>query len=172
MQLTSFLALSTLIFTSLAAPSPGIQTPTEVGSTAKIVVLDDAPPAPSADASLTKRAPPETVILANCDPNGSSKSSNALYYAAGHDASGGPDDDCGVQGGGLVTWEGRKISCQFKTGVTLSASIDSGAQGKNNFEVVGSATNGFRGFTCRKDDKHVVWSGSSFTCRSIYYCQV
>jgi len=172
MQFTSFFALSALILSSLAAPSPAIQSPTEIGSPANIVILDNAPAAPSADASLTKRAPPETVILANCDPNGSSKSSNAFYYAAGHDASGTPDDDCLIQGSGLVTWEGRKISCQFKTGVTLNVAIDSGAQGNKDFEIVGSANNGFRGFTCRKDNKHVLWSGSTFSCRSIYYCQV
>ena len=173
MQFTNFLALSAVFVASLAAPQPGALTPSTVTTGVSIKVLGDAPAAPSADAlPLDKRAPPETVILSNCDPNGSVKSSNAFYYAAGRDARGAPNDDCVVQAGSLVTWEGRNITCTYPTGTRLDITINRDAQSQPNFQVVGRANNGFRGFTCRKDDKHVVWSGANFVCRAIYYCQV
>ncbi|KAF2470828.1 uncharacterized protein BDR25DRAFT_204005, partial [Lindgomyces ingoldianus] len=116
-------------------------------------------------------APPETMILANCDPS-SSFGSYMFYYNAGHNAQGAPDAQCIVKQNSFVTWEGRTISCTFPaSGVTFTSNIVAGAQGQADYSIVGTAFNDFHGFTCRKDDKHVMWSGTGFSCKTIYYCQ-
>ncbi|KAF2243674.1 hypothetical protein BU26DRAFT_509481 [Trematosphaeria pertusa] len=166
MKLTTFSLLSTFFLSALAIE----QTPPTGPVDADIVVIDNAPAAPSASASLSKRQAPETVILSNCDPAGT-YGSYFYYYKAGHDANGGYDDACGVQGGSFVTWEGRSISCRFNSGVTFTSSIVQNAQSQADFTIAGSGSNGFRSFTCRKDNKRVHFSGSGFSCRSIYYCQ-
>ncbi|RWA09759.1 hypothetical protein EKO27_g5351 [Xylaria grammica] len=74
-----------------------------------------------------------------------------------------------LNGNGLEIWESAG-SCTFDTGTTFSWNIQSNAQSQPNFSVVGSGTNGFQGFTVRKDDQHVMYTdGNGHACRSIYY---
>ena len=66
MKLALLATLTTFFLSGLAA----VQSPTTGDVNATVVVLN-GPEAPSAGASaLVRRAPPETVILTNCDPSG------------------------------------------------------------------------------------------------------
>ncbi|KAI0538284.1 hypothetical protein GGR58DRAFT_526556 [Xylaria digitata] len=85
----------------------------------------------------------------------------------------GPGNECvpkdHLNGIGIEIWE-QSGSCRFDTGTTFSWTIQSNAQQQPNFATVGSGTNGFQGFTIRKDDQHVMFTdGNGHACRSIYY---
>ena len=153
MQFTSVFSISALILSVLAAPQPVIKSPSSIDPKA-----------------LDRRAPPETLILANCDPNGDSKSANILYYKAGHEAKGAPDDNCSLP---WLPWEDHTITCKFMpSATTVTVELDDGASHYPFQAVAGSANNGRRSFLCRRDNEHIVWTANRLSCRAIYYCQV
>ncbi|KAK0712923.1 hypothetical protein B0T26DRAFT_651067 [Lasiosphaeria miniovina] len=82
----------------------------------------------------------------------------------------GPGNECVTPpSGGVQFWESSG-SCRFDTGVTFSWNIESSAQSKPNFSVVGSGSNGFTSFTIRKDNLHTMFfDGNGNACRSVYY---
>jgi hypothetical protein len=98
--------------------------------------------------SISKRGPPETVYLANCDdlgPDGRFSSSQLLYYNAGHDSQHNSkyDDSCyvkqGSSPGDYQHWEtGAPLGCKFPSGVTFQAAIEGDAQSKPDFNPVGT----------------------------------
>ncbi|KAK3390289.1 hypothetical protein B0H63DRAFT_519519 [Podospora didyma] len=90
--------------------------------------------------------------------------SNCSFFPSG-------SNKCVPPPGGLTTWAAHPGSCTFSTGVTFLWNLVSNAQTYPNYAVVGSASNGFRSFTCRKDHKHIMfYDGNGYSCRSIYYC--
>ncbi|KAI3320118.1 hypothetical protein HD806DRAFT_547614 [Xylariaceae sp. AK1471] len=85
----------------------------------------------------------------------------------------GPGNSCvakdHLNSDGLNRWE-NSGACGFSTGVTFSWTIQSNGATQPNFSVVGTGSNGFQGFTIRKDDQHIMYTdGNGHACRSIYY---
>ncbi|KAF2973083.1 hypothetical protein GQX73_g657 [Xylaria multiplex] len=119
-------------------------------------------------AQLAKRA--NGVHLLNC------VTYSAVVYCADDSNCSfnpGPGNQCipkdHLNSNGLESWE-QSGSCRFDTGTTFSWTIQSNAQSQANYAIVGSGTNGFQGFTIRKDDQHVMYTdGNGHACRSIYY---
>ncbi|KAH8892943.1 hypothetical protein GQ53DRAFT_718552 [Thozetella sp. PMI_491] len=116
----------------------------------------------------------EEIHLVNCD--GAPWRFSSIAYYAGSPNGNPPASDnlCNFALTGFTTWEGATLKRTFTTGVTVTTHIKANAQNEDLWAEVGSVSNGFKTFTCYKDDKHLLWQtggveGGEF-CRSIYYC--
>ncbi|KAK5659831.1 hypothetical protein OQA88_13294 [Cercophora sp. LCS_1] len=74
----------------------------------------------------------------------------------------------------IITWEGGPggsalKECAFPTGVVFKWGI-SPTPGLPVFSEVGHGQNDFQSFRCFKDDQHRMYSDSTLSCNSIYYC--
>ncbi|KAL7931710.1 hypothetical protein V8C35DRAFT_282366 [Trichoderma chlorosporum] len=82
-------------------------------------------------------------------------------------------DICNLTTSGFVTWEGTTLECTFSSGVIASSTIQDGTHA--TFSQSGTATNGFRGFTCFRDNNRLLYAafageGGSDDVFSIYFC--
>ncbi|KAH8808615.1 hypothetical protein F5884DRAFT_900835 [Xylogone sp. PMI_703] len=78
-------------------------------------------------------------------------------------------DECFV-GEHNFHWEGGTHSCTFPSSTTFSWGIAADAQSHATFTAVGGGNNGFKQFTCYKDDGHGMFTQNGVTCKSVYYC--
>jgi hypothetical protein len=173
MLFTSLFAISAAVGAAVATPvaAAAAAAPTSLakaerpleGVEVTAFELDSAP-------QLSKRAT-EGVHLVNCAGNGLLYSI-IVYCPDDNNCKHQPssDNQCFLTTSSLVKWEGKTAGCAFTSGVTFSYTLPADAKSKPKFSAVGSASNGFRGFTVYNDDEPVLYTaGNGAVCRSVYY---
>jgi hypothetical protein len=115
----------------------------------------------------------EIVYLANCHTPKGAEYSEVDYYAnwAGSQQGQRPNDACGIDDSGYITWEGSERACTFSdTGVTFTSDIASDAQSLPDYSYAGPGWNGYTNFNCYKDNGRLLYKLGISSCYSIYYC--
>ncbi|KAH8888952.1 hypothetical protein GQ53DRAFT_748500 [Thozetella sp. PMI_491] len=117
---------------------------------------------------LVYKVQADAIHLVNCDLG----YSEMLYYVNDADSQNGqvPADGDICQWVRTITWEGQSNSCTFRTGVTATSNIQSGAGSYAVGKYAGSASNGFHNFNCYRDSNRLIYKSGEASCYSIYYC--
>ncbi|KAK0609591.1 hypothetical protein B0T17DRAFT_512688 [Bombardia bombarda] len=110
----------------------------------------------------------DALHLTDCNFGGGSYS-EILYYTNDADSYSGqaPADQ-----NNICQWVTQKSwtspqSCTFRSGVTVTTNL-SGASSVGAY--AGTASNGYHNFNCYKDSGRVIYTISSGSCNSLYYC--
>lgn len=140
---------------------------------AGIVLANPVPNPNPEEQSLSKRGV-ETIYLSNCVTTGSAYNRSGMFYYADGDASQNGErpasgNYASVNGGNLVGWEGKSVSGTFGSGVTFTSNINAGSHAAYSWS--GSGSNGYRSFSCYRDNERFLFNSASWgNCYSIYYC--
>ncbi|KAI0105546.1 hypothetical protein GGR51DRAFT_192805 [Nemania sp. FL0031] len=114
----------------------------------------------------------DSVHLVNCA--GSDEYSVVVYCADDLNCDFPPSSSNYIQvgtGDEYYTWEQQNQSVTFSTGVTFNWTINSDGNTAPNYTPQGSGSNGFKPFTCYKDDQHLMYNDDQGNkCDSVYYC--
>ncbi|KIL84961.1 hypothetical protein FAVG1_11831 [Fusarium avenaceum] len=117
----------------------------------------------------------EGVYLVN-SRKGNEISSGMAYYAdINHSHLQQPSAYTDVTHGDHIVWEGRRVTGNFNSGVSLTSTINADAFEKGNNAWVGSGNNGFKDFTCWKTYERakpvpLLYSVDGWSVFGVYRC--